>query len=660
MEYLSFKWNDSYIKYNSQDVNFKSPYGAVPCNCDIEIRIKINKNAPVKNVFLKLGKDVGEDPYNQIIKAMEMKLEADNKDETYSAYVYKFKTCNKAELLFYTFEIILQDGTTKFYGNNQSELGGIGQVYKNNPKKYQITTYYEDNKTPDWYKESIIYQIFPDRFFNGNGDRHINSPKKNSFIYGKWGDTPFYIRNEKKEIIRWDFYGGNLKGIEKKLDYIKDLGADLIYLNPIFKATSNHRYDTGDYKKIDEILGTEDDFKSLVTNAKNKGMNIMLDGVFNHTGRDSKYFNRYSNYDSIGAYNSVGSYYYDWYNFEKYPDEYECWWGVKDLPCVNEKAPSFVDYIIESEDSVIAHWMKLGVKGWRLDVADELPSEFLVKLREKCHELDKDSVILGEVWEDATNKISYDKRRGYMKGRQLDSVTNYSFKKIFIDYFSNKFDTKKLVMLFENMRENYPRENFYALTNMLGSHDIERIITVCERVATYIQDEIYRKELHKEKILTEDHLSEIIGDRILNLMVTMQMVFPGVPLIYYGDEVGVPGGKDPDNRRTYPWGHEDKEIESMYKNLIKLRKSSKMFSIGDFKQLELGEDTYGVIRKYEDDYALVVINRHPINYFDVSLDSLECEELYNYKTKEKVILDNGKLKLHLRPLSSTILTNKEY
>ncbi|MGO2118620.1 MAG: glycoside hydrolase family 13 protein [Fusobacterium sp.] len=658
MEYLSFKWNDSYIKYNSQDINFKSPYGAVPCNCDIEIKIKINKSAPVKNVFLKLGKDVEEDPYNQIIKAMEMKLQGDNKDESYSAYVYKFKTCSKAELLFYTFEVILQDGTTKFYGNNQSELGGIGQVYKNNPKQYQITTYYEDNKTPDWYKESIIYQIFPDRFFNGNGDRHINSPKKNSFIYGKWGDTPFYIRNDKMEIIRWDFYGGNLKGIEKKLDYIKDLGANLIYLNPIFKATSNHRYDTGDYKKIDEILGTEDDFKSLVTNAKNKGINIILDGVFNHTGRDSKYFNRYSNYDSIGAYNSVGSYYYDWYKFEKYPDEYECWWGVKDLPCVNEKTPSFVDYIIEAEDSVIAHWMKLGVKGWRLDVADELPSEFLVKLRKRCHELDKDSVILGEVWEDATNKISYDKRRGYMKGRQLDSVTNYSFKKIFIDYFSNKFDTKKLVMLFENIRENYPRENFYALTNMLGSHDIERIITVCERVATYIQDEIYRKEFYREKILTKDHLSEIIGDRILELMVTMQMVFPGVPLIYYGDEAGVQGEKDPDNRRTYPWGHEDKEIESMYRNLIKLRKSSKMFSIGEFKQLELGEDVYGVIRKYEDDYALIVINRHPINYFDVSLDKLECEELYNYKTKEKVMVDNGKLNLHLRPLSSTILTNK--
>jgi len=660
MEYLSFKWNDNYVKYNSQDTEYKAPYGAVPCNCDVRIRIKINKSAPIKNVFFRLGKDTDDNPYNQTLKVKEMELEKGLQEENYNSYIHKFKTSSEPELLFYSFEIVLEDGTIKFYGNNECELGGVGQVYQNGQHCYQITTYYEDNKTPDWYKEAIIYQIFPDRFFNGNEDGRVNNPKKNSFIYGDWEDTPFYIRNVKREIVRWDFYGGNLKGIEKKLDYIKDLGIDLIYLNPIFKAASNHRYDTGDYKKIDEVLGTEKDFKSLIDNAKTKDIGIMLDGVFNHTGRDSVYFNRFSNYDSVGAYNSVGSIYYDWYKFKKYPNEYECWWGVKDLPCVNERIPSFIDYIIEAEDSVIAHWMKLGIKGWRLDVADELPSEFLVKLRKRCHEIDKNSVILGEVWEDATNKISYNKRRSYMRGRQLDSVTNYPFKEIFLDYFSNKFDTKKLVMLFENIKENYPKENFHALTNMLGSHDVERIITMCERVAKYIQEEVYRRELHKENILTKEHLSEIIGERILKLMVTMQMVFPGVPLIYYGDEVGVSGGKDPDNRRTYPWGHENKEIYNMYKNLIKLRKSSKMFSIGKFKQIYIKEDVYGIVREYEDDYALIIVNRHPINFYDIEFRDLDLEELYDYETKEKILLNNEILKLNIRPLSVVVLTNKKY
>ncbi|MFK4785047.1 glycoside hydrolase family 13 protein [Fusobacterium sp. MFO224] len=660
MEYLSFKWNDNYVKYNSQDIEYKYPYGAVSCNCDIRIRIKINKSAPIKNVFFRLGKDIDGNPYKQTLKVKEMQLEEDKNEESYNSYVYQFKIPSDPELLFYSFEIVLEDGTIKFYGNNEYELGGVGQVYQSGGHCYQITTYYEDNKTPDWYKESIIYQIFPDRFFNGNADGKINHPKKNSFIYGNWSDSPFYIRNENKEIVRWDFYGGNLKGIDKKLDYIKDLGVNLIYLNPIFEATSNHRYDTGDYKKVDEVLGTEDDLKNLINNAKDREIGIILDGVFNHTGRDSKYFNRFSNYDSTGAYNSVGSPYYDWYKFKKYPNDYECWWGVKDLPCVNESIPSFVNYIIEDEDSVIAHWMKLGIRGWRLDVADELPSKFLEKLRERCHEIDPDSVILGEVWEDATNKISYNKRRSYMRGRQLDSVTNYPFKEIFLDYISNKFDTKKLLMLFDNMKENYPKENFYALANIISSHDVERIITMCEKAAINIQEEIYRRELHKERILTKEHLSEIIGERILKIIVTMQMVFPGVPVIYYGDEVGVYGGKDPDNRRTYPWGQENKEVYNMYKDLIRLRKSSKMFSIGEFNQIYIKEDIYGIVREYEDDYALIIVNRHPINFYDIEFRDLDFEELYNYETKERVQLNNEILKLNIRPLSVTIFTNKKY
>lgn len=657
MKYLNFQCKDEYIKFNSQSTRYKTPYGAVSCGCDVKIQIQIDKRVLLKDLFFCLIEDEDEKPNSKITKKNKMTLDKDREDSSndFNSYFYTFKTSEEAKLLFYYFEINLKDNTTFFYGNNEYGLGGIGKTYKKDPIFYQITTYFKENKTPDWFKESIIYQIFPDRFYNGNDNGSINSPKKNSFIYGDWNDIPMYIKNEKNEILRWDFYGGNLKGIEKKINYIKDLGANLIYLNPIFKARSNHRYDTGDYKEIDEILGTEEDFKNLVKKAKENGINIMLDGVFNHTGRDSKYFNRYLNYDTIGAYNSKDSPYYDWYKFEKYPDEYECWWGVKDLPSVNENVPSFIDYIINSKDSVINYWMNLGVKGWRLDVADELPSEFLAKIRKKCHENDEKSVILGEVWEDATNKISYNKRRSYVRGKELDSVTNYSFKEIFLGYFSNKFNTSKLIMLFENMKENYPKENFYALTNIIGSHDVERILTMCIGVSDYIRKEIYKNEFDREEI-DKNNLSKIIGDRILKLIVTMQMVFPGVPLIYYGDEVGVEGDKDPDNRRTFPWGNENKEIQEMYKNLIKLRKSSKMFSIGEFKQINFTEDVYGVIRTYKEDYSLIILNRHPLKFYELELKDIEGEELFNYESKEKIKKDNGVFKIKIRPLSAMIYT----
>lgn len=687
MEYLALNWKDDYVIFNSQDTEYKAPYGAVPCGEKITFKIKINKKAMPENVRLHILEDNKENPNcpHKVEFSMEKKgivnVKENDGENEYIEYICTINSPNTPNLLFYYFELKLTGGIIKYYGNNYDDLGGFGNIYDSFPKPYQITTYYSNSTTPDWFKKSIIYQIFPDRFFNGNPDGKVNAHKKNSFIYGNWSDLPLYVKGQNGEILRWDFFGGNLLGITKKLDYLKEIGVNLIYLNPIFKARSNHRYDTGDYKEIDPMLGTEEDFKFLISEAKKRKINIILDGVFNHTGMDSKYFNTCGTYDSVGAYNSVGSPYYNWYTFHKHPDDYESWWGIKDLPCVNELSPSFMDYIINDEDSVVNKWFKFGIKGWRLDVADELPSPFLKALRKKCHENDKDSILLGEVWEDATNKISYNVRREYMCGEELDSVTNYPFRNYFLDFFSNKFDSFNLKKLFERMKENYPKENFYSLVNILGTHDVVRILTMAEGVAGTIQDMIYKKELYREKILQKGGLLRNLEIRILKLIILMQMTFPGIPIIYYGDEAGVRGGADPDNRRTFPWGNEDKNIQTWYKTLTSLRNRNDFFATGYFKQIAVNEDVYGILRysqkgkdcfnKYlkntDEKFAFVFINRNPLLSFEVKINTNDYPEIFKNKNlnklksffnSEDIKIENNEIIFTIEPLSSKILSDR--
>nr|WP_243196545.1 glycoside hydrolase family 13 protein [[Eubacterium] tenue] len=393
-----------------------------------------------------------------------------------------------------------------------------------------------------------------------------------------------YIKNKENEVIRWDFHGGNLKGIISKLNYLKSLGISVIYLSPIFKSQSNHKYDTGDYKTIDPMFGDEEIFKELIYKASKKGINIILDGVFSHTGDDSIYFNKYGNYDSLGAYQSEDSKYYSWYNFKDYPNEYDCWWGVKSLPNVNETEKSYMDYIIRDKDSVIKKWMNYGVKGWRLDVADELPSTFIEALKKETLNIDDDSIIIGEVWEDASNKISYDERRKYFLGDQLNGVTGYVFKNIVVEFLKGNTKSQDVYNSFMTIKENYPKEVFKSNLNLLGTHDTRRILT----------------ELNEDK-------------NLLKLAVFIQMTFEGVPYIYYGDEAGLIGEKDPDNRRTYPWENEDKDILNFYKKIVKERKNNKLLLNGETKFLKLSnQNIFGYIRYIKNNKVLILINRSDI------------------------------------------------
>ena len=582
----------SLINYNSWDEKFKAPFGALNIKEEGIINVVSNKNYDINNISIViLGEN--EDLSTFLYEKIDLK-EVQNIDNEKTFYC-KIKPFKRTGLYFYYFEVDVNiDGSTQkvFYGKSK-ENGQAFEYFYEGINKYQITVY-DDLNVPTWYKEGILYHIFVDRFNNGNRNDKLSNPKKNTFMYANWDDEPMYIKDENGDIIRWDFYGGNLKGIINKLGYLKKLGVSIIYLSPIFESSSNHKYDTGDYKNIDPMFGDEEIFAELIEKAKARGISIILDGVFNHTGADSKYFNKYGNYDNLGAYQSKDSEYSSWYNFKDFPNEYESWWGIKALPNVNELDPSYMDYIMYDKDSVIKKWTSMGVKGWRLDVADELPTKFIKELRKELKYIDKDSVLAGEVWEDASNKISYNKRRNYLVGDQLDSVLGYPFRKNIVSFLKGECNSIELTNNYMELKENYPSESFKANLNLLGTHDVKRIKT----------------ELDSDKDMVK-------------LAVITQMTFEGIPYIYYGDEAGLEGNTDPDNRRTYPWKNEDEDMVEFYKNSINTRKKRLVLTYGDTKFIYTNnDDVFGYIRydkNSEEEDLLILINRS-IDEQSVSID----------------------------------------
>lgn len=552
--------------HDSQGINYRKPFGAVEIGQKVKLSIEINKDITVALELIQC---------NGALTNIGMSKEYLNS----GAYKYSVEIDTSDFLGLLEYYFILIDGYERvYYGNNDEKLGGIGQMYNHNPIPYQITIY-EKTAVPEWYKEGVIYQIFVDRFCNGNEDGSVTSPKDNSFIYGTWYDTPMYIKDSAGRVIRWDFYGGNLKGVIKKLDYIKSLGINIVYLNPIFKASSCHKYDTGDYENVDEMFGTNEEFRMLCQKAKEKGIRIILDGVFSHTGDDSKYFNKFGKYKTIGAYQSENSPYFKWYRFNNYPHSYESWWGIDNQPNVEELEPSYLNYIVKSDNSIIKKWMKLGASGWRLDVADELPDRFIQEVKTSMNEVNKDNVLIGEVWEDASNKVSYSQKRKYLYGKELDSVTNYPLRENLINFVKGYIKSDKFSKRIMSVYENYPRENFHSNMNIIGTHDTERILSILDR----------RIEL-------------------LKIIVTLQMTLPGVPLVYYGDEAGLEGGKDPDNRKAYPWNRENDEILSFYERIVKIRNKEVSLRKGNLKIYNTDEDICIFERCYEDKKIVVAVN----------------------------------------------------
>lgn len=596
--------------YNPLDKFYKSQIGAVCADEKITFRVKGDFSC----LYFCCQKD-GED-----LCRYQMQKMAD---------YFEIKLSFSKGLYFYYFD--LDNGN--FISKNHDFLGELSS----DKTPFQLTAYSKDFSVPEWIYGGIIYQIFPDRFYRAEKEKNVPNHK---VLHKNWNEMPVFLPNEQGEIINNDFFGGDIKGIEQKLCYLSSLGVSVIYLNPIFKAFSNHRYDTGDYMQIDSLLGDINDFTSLIEKAKEYGIKIVLDGVFNHTGDDSLYFNKYNRYDEVGAYQSQKSKYFLWYNFKNFPNEYDSWWGIKTLPAVNENNGAYIDFIT-GEDGVLAHYVKLGVGGWRLDVVDELPSFFVKKIRSAVKNADNNAIIIGEVWEDASNKISYDKRREYFQGNELDSTMNYPLKNAIIDFV--KFgDAKNLSRVIKTQIEHYPHKVLHALMNILSTHDTARILTVLGGDSPEGKS---KTELSTLKIPL-DKLEK--AKFMLKVASLLQFTLCGVPSVYYGDEVGMQGYGDPLNRCTFPWGQEDKEIYDWFVFLSKLRKEYSAFKTGDFEEVFCEQGVYIYKRKDENSEVLVCLN---VGNYDFNLDYLGT-------MKELISNKEYKSKYSLKQNAIAIFVNK--
>ncbi|WP_353947859.1 glycoside hydrolase family 13 protein [Sporolactobacillus sp. Y61] len=565
------------IYFNSWSETYRKPFGTVQIGQSVHFAIDVPL-AEVEHVFLVIKKD-GLD-----FQHVEMKLDSENPFR----FQISFSTDAPAGLYFYHFQIEYRNekGTRKtvYYAKSADNFGGEGRELDDPSalQQYQLTTCSRYDPAPEWYTHGVIYHIFVDRFNNGNRHHRIDHPKKNSFIYATEEDSPYYIRNSKGEIVRWDFFGGNLSGIIEKLHTLRTLGITILYLSPVFEASSNHKYNTGDFRKIDPMFGSEKIFEKLVAKAGRMGIHIILDGVFNHVGADSVYFNKFGHYGTGGAYRDRSSPYYGWFTFLHYPDRYESWWNIDDLPSIDHNNESFRQFIYKSDESVIDRWTRIGIGGWRLDVADELPDDFITGIR---HALDRynrpgeEKVLIGEVWEDASNKLAYGKRRHYLEGGALHGVMNYPFRTLIIDLLLGRITARHAVRASFTLKSNYPRAAFFSNMNNIGTHDTERILSVLGG--------------NKQK---------------LKIAVWMLMTLPGVPCIYYGDEAGLTGGKDPDNRRFFPWGRENKEIETFFRAAIRARRTDENLQTGDYFPFSAG-NLFGFIRaRSRFTYTVLIFN----------------------------------------------------
>lgn len=586
--------------FQSRNPKYRNPTGAVEANTSIHFRITLPRDLSCSAARLIVEQEGAPailcDMFWCGMNGSEREWwECDFVPETPGLYFYLFEanTCR---------------------GMQRLSRGEHGQAIYGGTYRWQLTVYQEGFRTPEWLEGGVMYQIFPDRFYRAGG---AEAPLPENLPGGRtyhrdWYEQPDWKPNPEGRITNTDFYGGNLKGIEEKLPYLKSLGVTCIYCNPVFESHSNHRYDTADYSKIDPLLGDEEDFRSLCAAAGELGIRVMIDGVFSHTGSDSVYFNREGRYEGPGAYNSTESPYYRWYSFRSWPNEYDSWWGFDTLPNVNETDEDYNQFI-NGEDGIVRRWLRAGASGWRLDVADELPDLFLDRLTAAAKEEDPEAMVLGEVWEDASNKSAYGVRRRYLLGGQLDSVMNYPFRDAILGFLLGG-EPQAFKEAVENIVENYPRPCLRLLMNHIGTHDTERAITVLGGEPAGSRG----REWQSAQVMSPARRE--VGVQRLKLAAMIQYILPGVPCVYYGDEAGLEGYRDPFNRACYPWGREDQELLAWYRELGKMRGEHKdVLARGGYRTLRaegnlLALERYRVYAKEGEDCAwrdslLLIVNR---------------------------------------------------
>lgn len=607
-----------YIPFDSRDTLYKSPFGAVKSNEEVTLRLLLHKDAKCERALLKLREDLGREQFIELIP-----------DEYYDNCYRWYKTVLSLSEGLYWYSFYFDSPWGRQFVTRFPFSEGL---ISTNGGEWQLTVYENTYSTPEQFKGGVIYQIFPDRFYN-SGTKKQNVPT-DRYIHDNFEDQPEYRQNNGACSLNNDYFGGDLAGITEKLPYIKELGVSIIYLNPIFEAHNNHRYNTADYLKIDPLLGNEGDLQTLCQAAKKLGIAIVLDGVFSHTGDDSIYFNRYNRYDTVGAYNSKESPYYNWFNFKNWPNQYDAWWGVPSLPETNEENPDYVEFIT-GENGVLRKWLKLGVSGWRLDVADELPDSFIDKIRTSVKAENRNAIIIGEVWEDATTKFSYGVRRRYLRGKQLDSVMNYPFASALIKFLTGG-SGDELCDTIMTICENYPKEALHLLMNHIGTHDTERILTALGGEPCHGRGRAWQsdKRMNGEQMW--------YAKKLLYLAAMIQYTLPGIPSLYYGDEAGMEGYGDPFCRGFFPWGKEDRWLTEFYKNLGQFRRNTEAFKEGEFIPKSVGNSHLCYERKGTDTAVLIAVNRDfEQTSFYIGEGYEDAEVIFGFKPQNGFVTVDG-------------------
>ena len=572
------------ILFDSKKTCFKSPFGTLAQGQECTLHIHIPSNVGATACHCILTPDDGGE-------VIQVALSRESVQGAYDIFGGTF-ALDRPALYFYHFVITKNSSSFRLfkYGDDTNMEAG---------DQWQLTCTPKSFTTPDWANGAVIYQVFPDRFAK-SGSCDLTGKLQPYTVHENWNEEVAWQPTPEGLVLNNDFYGGNFRGITEKMDYIASLGTTILYLNPISKSFSSHRYDTGDYKTPDPMLGSIQDFRDMCQAAHQQGIKVILDGVYSHTGSDSLYFNKAGTFDSLGAYQSPDSPYYSWFTFYQYPNSYNCWWNFDTLPTVKKLDPAFVDYIIQAKESVVAYWLEQGCDGFRLDVADELPNEFMDMLKKRIREIRPDALLLGEVWEDASNKEAYGVRRRYFVDGTLDSVMNYPFRTAILQYLKGADDGAALRETVMTVLENYPPQVVHCNMNLLGTHDTPRILTALVDDFNGSREEMARRHLSHD-------MKKLAMARFL-LASVLQYTLPGSPSLYYGDEAGMEGGKDPFNRRTYPWGMEDKALLQHFCKLGSLKKHPAL-SMGD-TQFLLAEGGKVAFRREAKGKSILVYTNH--------------------------------------------------
>ncbi len=563
--------------YNSRDPAYKEPYGAVPSGTRVRFRLRPPRGQGYSRGLLTARFEQREQ------ESVTVPLPWSGWEGARDCFEGTLPVGNYVGLVWYSFRLESLDGRSL-------ELG-----------EYQLTVYDAAEEVPAWFGEGVTYQIFPDRF------RRTVMPDPAGMVGGRWvhpgwDESPEYRPDGRGEIRNRDFFGGSLAGVREKLPYLKGLGVETIYFNPIFEAAENHRYGTGDYEKIDPMLGTNGEFSALCHEAHRLGMHVLLDGVFNHTGFVSRYFNGDGSYPDTGAHQSQDSPYYPWFRFQHWPDQYDSWWGVYSLPAVNESQPGYLDYIIRGEDSIVRRWLRAGADGWRLDVADELPDSFIHALHAAVRAEKPWAVVIGEVWEDGSTKIAYGARRHHIWGGHCDGLMNYPFRSGLLAYLLGG-DAGRFQEDMETLRENYPPFAWHSAMNFLGTHDTPRILTLLG-VGSDCRE--HTRDWRADFRMSPEQRT--LGLARLRLGTLVLFAFPGSPTIYYGDEAGMEGFEDPFNRRTYPWDHGDPDLADWYAALGRARRELSPLRRGDIRWLRAQGRVLAFARVLGGEWAAAAVN----------------------------------------------------